>query len=304
MISVGIILLLLAIGPLILYLSAIAVRIRGIKFSRICLTFGALLLLGIAFWMVYLLLPSAVPSSSSAIPLLIFELLVQTAAAVFIVRTMLKTGTIRALGCAVLYSVLAVGIGLAARATIVEAFVVPTSGMSPTIVTGDRILAEKITTRCRPPVRGEIVVFHPPTDPGQLHVKRVLAIAGDRLELGQTRPVPDDYRPGGVAQEILINGKSSGLTTYPFPPHDMPTLQYPCTVPPGKLFLVGDNYNNSSDSRGYGFVDVGAVVGRAQFIYASLVLANPYTHKATDAKDEVGRIRWGRIGKFLTTQAQ
>jgi hypothetical protein len=103
----------------------------------------------------------------------------------------------------------------------------------------------------------------------------------------------------GGGQEILVNGQSSGLRTYPPNLAPKQRMEYPVVVPPGKLFLVGDNYDNSSDSRAYGFVDVHAVVARAQFIYASAVIADPYTHKAMDTTDEVGKLRWGRIGKFL-----
>jgi signal peptidase I len=166
--------------------------------------------------------------------------------------------------------------------------------MLPTVMPGDRFLADKITGRFRGFHRGEIVAFHPPQDSKTAHIKRIVAVAGDRIEV----------RNGLV----YVNGAASGLC--PLLPYREPgatPLEFPCTVPPGKLFLLGDNRANSVDSRHYGFVSVQAVVGLAVIVYASVEQPlDPYEKivlrragKDPDKESRPNRIRWERIGTIL-----
>jgi len=149
------------------------------------------------------------------------------------------------------------------------------------------------------PERGDVMVFRFPEDPSLDYIKRVVAVPGDRLEYRNKRlsingtPVPtrqiDDYLSkermqfsrryvetvNGVEHEILLDEDS--------PPSMMPGRAFPfagncnyntnglaCTVPPGHYFVMGDNRDNSSDSRVWGFVPDANIVGKAFFIWLNL----------------------------------
>ncbi|HYG57033.1 MAG TPA: signal peptidase I [Symbiobacteriaceae bacterium] len=148
-------------------------------------------------------------------------------------------------------------IALFFRAQVVEARVVPTESMVPTVQAGDRIFAEKVLYHFTGPRRGDIIVFDPPFDQssnallGQLgleddYLKRVIGLAGDTVEV-----------KGG---QVLVNGKPLKEPYIAAPP----AYRYgPVTVPEGKLFVLGDNRNNSFDSHSWGFVEEESVRSRA-----------------------------------------
>ncbi len=139
------------------------------------------------------------------------------------------------------------------RATLVEAYWIPSGSMEPTLRPGDRIVAEKLLRWFHAPRPGDIVVFAPP--PGApastpALVKRVVAGPGQMVAVERGRvlvdgqPVPEPY----VAEP---------------PAYDLPPLR----VPEGHLFVLGDNRNRSVDSHVWGFVPISHVIGRAVFRY-------------------------------------
>lgn len=136
---------------------------------------------------------------------------------------------------------------LCVRAFVAETKLVPTESMAPTLQPGDRVVVEKITYRFRTPVRGEIVAFRPPLPDAYDHVKRVVAVAGDRVMVADGR--------------FYVNGRSELPGGVQCPA--CPAAAF--TVPAGKLFVLGDNRDNSVDSRMWGFLDVNAVKGRVVF---------------------------------------
>jgi signal peptidase I len=163
------------------------------------------------------------------------------------------------------------------RTFVVQVFYIPSSSMEPTLQINDRMIVEKITYRFREPRHGEIIVFEGETsDPfaeqrgllsrvanrvGQFlgivpanardFVKRVIGLPGDEVTI-------DDEG------HVFVNGVQLDEAEYVLPQQ---RSFGPITVPDGKLFVLGDNRSNSSDSRGgLGFVSRDHVVGRAMVI--------------------------------------
>lgn len=118
--------------------------------------------------------------------------------------------------------------------------------MEPTLVTGERVLGEKISLRLRPPRRGDVVIFFAPNEPGALYVKRVVAQGGETV-----------CARGGT---IFVNGRALREPYRVRPAHGDFA---PHVVRPGCFFLMGDNRDDSTDSRDFGDVPAPALVARA-----------------------------------------
>jgi signal peptidase I len=176
---------------------------------------------------------------------------------------------------------------------------VPSGSMNPTILEGDRVLVDKHVFGLRipftlirvtagaDPVRGDIVVFDSPRN-GQSLVKRVAAVAGDVLELDGERLIingkPARYSPGDLAhlRELLsttaaeeprvLREDSGGIVheILVLPARSSRGVFGPVTVPAGMYFMLGDNRDNSADSRYIGFVSRQRIVGRATRVVVSL----------------------------------
>jgi signal peptidase I len=150
-----------------------------------------------------------------------------------------------------------VGISLGIRWFIAEPRFIPSLSMYPEFDIGDRFVAEKITYYTSKPRRGDVIVFKAPQavkeygiPPGSVFIKRVIGVEGDtiRVQGGKT------YVNGVARDDTVVEEK---------PKYTMPEV----TVPPGKIFVMGDNRNNSLDSHVWGFVPVENVVGRSAFMY-------------------------------------
>jgi signal peptidase I len=151
--------------------------------------------------------------------------------------------------------------------TLVQARVIPSESMLRTLLIGDHVLVSRFgydagvpftawhVSLWRKPDRQQVVVFHPPL-PGQPDfVKRVIGLPGDRV----------DIRAGAV----WINGKPL-IEPYLSETSDPSENRGPYFVPTGNYFVMGDNRNNSYDSRYWGFVPRSAIVGTPVVIYLSL----------------------------------
>jgi len=175
------------------------------------------------------------------------------------------------------------------RAKAVEAFRVPAASDYPTIVPNDRFLANKLAYKTADPKRGDLVVHICPDNRQWRYVKRVVAVAGDTVEikdvqlyinnqkvqrqkLAQTTldkiriRVKGEPLEGDVFEEI--NGDARYKIFLAKPPHDKSSGDFiKITVPEHHCFVMGDNRNLSRDSRHYGPVPLATIIGRADYLY-------------------------------------
>lgn len=144
----------------------------------------------------------------------------------------------------------AVLLALVVRAFVVESFEVQGHSMEPTLHDGERLLVNKFIYRFADPAPGDIVVFRYPLGTDRDFIKRVIAGPGQRVRIEEGR-VFVDGRPLDEPYVLRRDGYS------------MPERE----VPPGHLFVLGDNRANSEDSRIFGFVPLHLVVGKAMLVY-------------------------------------
>jgi len=131
------------------------------------------------------------------------------------------------------------------------------NSMEPNFSNNEYILTDKISYRLHMPARGDVVIFKAPVNPDVDYIKRVIGLPGDRVKI-QNGAV---YVNGEKLTEEYLRD-----STQLFPGSYL-SEGVEITVPPGKLFLLGDNRPHSSDSRAFGPVPIDAVIGRAFFRY-------------------------------------
>jgi signal peptidase I len=187
--------------------------------------------------------------------------------------------------------------------------VVPSGSMNPTIVEGDRVLVDKHVfglrvpftllrfTDGRDPARGDIIVFDSPAD-GKSLVKRVIGVPGDLVALDGESLIVNGRRADYAREDVRPRGGMLASTAAQHPmllremgpigPHEIMILPArasrrltgPFRVPPGVYFVLGDNRDNSADSRYFGFVPRRNIVGRATRVVISLDPEEHYTPRA------------------------
>ena len=148
------------------------------------------------------------------------------------------------------------------RAFVAEPFTVPTGSMEPTILIGDNVIAQKVTLEVGQQVSaGDIVVFRNPvaTSEHDILVKRVIAVGGQTVDLRDGVV----YVDGRATDEPYTHGSTYPLDTQA----DGVEVSFPYTVPEGSVWLMGDNRENSADSRYFGAVPVENLIGVAFFRY-------------------------------------
>jgi signal peptidase I len=190
--------------------------------------------------------------------------------------------------------VIAIVLALAIRTFVVQAFKIPSGSMEPTLLIGDHILVNKFIYgisipfvdkkffQFTTPARGDVVVFIYPMDESKDFIKRVVAVEGDTVEIRQKKV----YLNGRPAEDphahFTDTARYSGTDS---------TAQQrdnfgPKTIPPGNIFVMGDNRDRSLDSRFWGFVDINKVRGKAFMIYWSW-------------ESFFSNFRWRRLGKLI-----
>ncbi len=175
---------------------------------------------------------------------------------------------------------LALIFALVIRTFVVQAFRIPSGSMMETLLVGDQILVDKLVYKFREPERGEIIVFVYPKDPSRDFIKRLIGLPGDKLEV-RNRVVYINDKPLG--ESYVFHEDDEFIATYPRDNFG------PIAIPAGKYFMMGDNRENSMDSRWWGFLDKDKVIGRAFIIYWSRDIS----------RFMPTGIRWNRFGMLL-----
>jgi signal peptidase I len=160
------------------------------------------------------------------------------------------------------------------RTFVLQAFKIPTGSMLPTLQVGDHLLISKLAYGVRMPVVGgwlvswrsprpfDVVVFSHPQDRDKDFIKRVVAVGGEVVEV-RDKQVFVGGTPRDAPQAYLAEGREGVRET------GTRDNFGPATVPPGHVFVLGDNRDRSYDSRFWGFVDVDDIKGQALIIYWS-----------------------------------
>jgi signal peptidase I len=163
--------------------------------------------------------------------------------------------------------IIAIVLALFIRTFVIQAFKIPSGSMKPTLLVGDHILVnkfiygiklpftDKILIPLSEPERGDVVVFKFPLDTRKDYIKRVIGLPGDRVQL--------------VNKQLLINGQPTKDPHASYSMNGNMRMFGPVTVPSGHLFVMGDNRDESSDSRVWGFVPRPYLKGKAFLIYWS-----------------------------------
>jgi signal peptidase I len=173
--------------------------------------------------------------------------------------------------------VIAVILALFVRTWVVQAFKIPTGSMENNLLIGDHLLvnkfvfgptasgAEKVVMPIRDIQRGDVVVFKYPDEPERDFIKRVIGLPGDTLELRNKRV----YINGHPLEEPYVHFLEPASDTGEVTSFDVRERYGPVTVPDAQYFVMGDNRDNSQDSRYWGFLPRHYIKGRALVIYWS-----------------------------------
>ena len=205
---------------------------------------------------------------------------------------------------------------LVIRTFVVEAFKIPTSSMENTLLVGDFLLVNKAvygaeipgtglhTPAFDEPDRGDVVVFNPPHDPEKNYVKRLVGLPGDTIQMRDKtlflngasvdEPYVHFIDRRGDAVHPAMRWQSNHLIASTGRDYQ-PTRDNwgPIVVPEGRFFMLGDNRDNSEDSRYWGFVSREAIRGQPWFVY--------YSFDATSSERApwLLSLRWRRIGEGI-----
>ena len=191
---------------------------------------------------------------------------------------------------------IAILLALFIRTFVVQAFKIPSGSMKETLQIGDHILVNKFIYGIKIPLmqktiipikeprKDDIIVFRYPENPKLDFIKRVVGVQGDVIEIRNKKL---------YVNETLVDREYAIYTD----PHIIPAVYNkrdnfgPVTVPPDSLFVMGDNRDNSKDSRFWGFVNLKAIKGKAFMIY--------WSWNKNNSKALLNYVRWDRLFDIL-----
>jgi signal peptidase I len=204
--------------------------------------------------------------------------------------------------------IVAVVLALFIRTFVFQAFKIPSGSMLPTLQIGDHLLVNKFIYGIKVPYtgallvpitkpdHGDVIVFRYPEDKSLDYIKRVVAVPGDTLEIKN--------------KQVFINGiktedSNAHFTDQRILPEELKDPRIfkggpnkdnfgPILIPDGKWFVMGDNRDNSYDSRFWGFVDENLILGKAMIIYWSWDIDKPLF-----SVDRLTSIRFSRLGDII-----
>lgn len=213
---------------------------------------------------------------------------------------------------------------LLVRHSVIEPYKIPTGSMIPTMKIGDHLFVNKLSYGLRIPFlgelatwanpkRGDIIIFDPPLDNGKIYVKRIVGLPGDTIRVEDDKffikgeeilkqPSPDRTIMNDVMDQEKYSEANYKLYVEDFFNLKHYVLQYinrdhlyskfnfEIKVPEDKYFMMGDNRDNSEDSRVWGFVPREQIYGRVMFVWLSLNWNKAFTSEW---------IRYNRFGKFI-----
>jgi len=159
--------------------------------------------------------------------------------------------------------VIALIIGLALRTFVIQAYKIPTHSMEDSLLAGDFVLVNKYIYNFTDPKPGDIVVFKYPLNPSKDFIKRCVAKEGQTVQV--------------IDKDLYVDGKRVGNPEWEkfadpliYPEEYSPRDNFgPVQVPFGQIFVLGDNRDNSKDSRYWGFLDTKYIKGKAFLVYWS-----------------------------------
>lgn len=193
----------------------------------------------------------------------------------------------------------AVILALFIRTFVVQAFKIPSGSMLPTLLIGDHLLVNKFIygikvpftgktlVPIKSPKHGDVVVFRFPKDRSIDYIKRVVGTPGDTVEVKAKKvfingkPINDDH--AYISSPVVLNAKASPRDNFG-----------PVLVPEERIFVMGDNRDNSYDSRFWGFVDQRDVLGKAFILYWSWDIDKPLF-----SIERFTSIRLGRLANLI-----
>lgn len=203
--------------------------------------------------------------------------------------------------------IIALLLALFIRTFIIQAFKIPTGSMEPTLLVGDYILVTKFSYGVKfmgrtvielaGPRRGDIIVFRYPPEPSKDYIKRVIGVPGDTVSIKN--------------KQVLVNGEplkepyAVHRQSYVMSQGASPRDNFgPRKVPKGHLFVMGDNRDNSHDSRFWGFVPFDLLRGKAFIIYwswegRSIFSLVTWPWKIPERLKVVGHLRLERLGHMI-----
>lgn len=192
--------------------------------------------------------------------------------------------------------IIAILIALFIRTFIVAAYKIPSRSMEPTLLVGDHLLVNKFVYGIKIPVirkilipftepnREDIIVFIYPHDRSKDFIKRVIGVSGDKIEIKNKKIFINDKQytdKYGIYSDSVV-----------YPASLQPRDNFgPVVVPPHAVFVMGDNRDESADSRFWGFVDLKDVEGKALIIY--------WSWNSEEKEDILWKLRWNRLGNLL-----